>query len=102
MSAILRLDRLVGREVHTAGKWRVGRLEEFRAGDCRNQFPLRASFVFQRFRHRRQKNRAHQRRFSRARNSGDDREPPNRKSDVDVLQIVRARAVDLDPLVDVA
>ena len=31
MSAILRLDRLVGREVHTAGKWRVGRLEEFRA-----------------------------------------------------------------------
>ena len=31
MSAILRLDRLLGREVHTTGKRRVGRLEEFRA-----------------------------------------------------------------------
>jgi hypothetical protein len=31
MSATLRLDRLIGREVHTAGKRRVGRLEEFRA-----------------------------------------------------------------------
>ncbi len=31
MSATLRLDRLVGREVHTADKRRVGRLEEFRA-----------------------------------------------------------------------
>jgi hypothetical protein len=31
MTATLRLDRLVGREVHTAAKARVGRLEEFRA-----------------------------------------------------------------------
>jgi hypothetical protein len=31
MSATLRVDRLIGREVHTAGKRRVGRLEEFRA-----------------------------------------------------------------------
>ena len=31
MSATIRLDRLVGRQVHTAGKRRVGRLEEFRA-----------------------------------------------------------------------
>jgi hypothetical protein len=31
MSVTLRLDRLLGREVHAAGKRRVGRLEEFRA-----------------------------------------------------------------------
>lgn len=31
MTTHLRLDRLLGREVHTAGKRRVGRLEEFRA-----------------------------------------------------------------------
>jgi hypothetical protein len=31
MSTSLRLDRLVGREVHTANNRRVGRVEEFRA-----------------------------------------------------------------------
>jgi len=31
MSASLRLDRLLGREVHTANNRRLGRLEEFRA-----------------------------------------------------------------------
>src|SRR4026209_583465 len=31
MTATIRLDRLVGREVHTANNRRLGRLEEFRA-----------------------------------------------------------------------
>jgi hypothetical protein len=31
MNASLRLDRLLGREVHTANNRRLGRLEEFRA-----------------------------------------------------------------------
>jgi hypothetical protein len=31
MSACIRLDRLVGREVHTANNRRLGRMEEFRA-----------------------------------------------------------------------
>src|SRR5205085_3835805 len=41
-------------------------------------------------------------RFSGTGNAGDDRKPPDREANIDILQIVRARAMDLDPALNSA
>jgi hypothetical protein len=52
--------------------------------------------------YRRQKDIAHQGGFAAAGNSGDDRQATDRKFYLDVLQIVRPRIPDLDPIRNMA
>ena len=42
----------------------------------------------------------HQGRFAGTGNAGDDRKPPDREANIDILQIVHPRAMDLDPVLN--
>ena len=79
----------------------VNRLDFFRAADELEQVAVAAAFpLFQLLDHRRQQHVVHQGRFSRAGNSSDNGQAADRKPNIDILQIVGAGSVDLNPVLD--
>ena len=81
----------------------VNRFDLFGAADQFKQIAVAAALSFcQLLDHCRQQHVVHQGRFAGTGNAGDDRKPPDREANIDILQIVRARAVDLDPALNSA
>ena len=81
----------------------VNRLDFIRAANEFEKLAVAGIFpAVQLLFHRRQQNIAQQCRFSGTGNSGDDRKPADRETNIDILQIVRARAVNLNPMFDFA
>ena len=79
----------------------VNGFDLFRAADKLEQITVATAFaIFQLLDHCRKQHVVQQGRFSRPGNSSDDRKPVDRETNIDIFQIVRARAVDLDPILD--